>query len=60
MLGVAGWLVSAQAFGVTGIRQDPFAERNRIPVEQEKPAAAPLGAFMVVIAGWILGGVAGG
>ena len=24
---------------VTGIRKDPFAERNRIPVEQEKPAA---------------------
>ncbi|MBZ0102555.1 MAG: hypothetical protein K8I65_10385, partial [Thermoanaerobaculia bacterium] len=24
---------------VTGIRHDPFAEKNRIPVEQEKPAA---------------------
>ena len=24
---------------VTGIRKDPFAERNRIPVEQEKPEA---------------------
>jgi hypothetical protein len=23
---------------VTGIRQDPFAEHNRIPVEEEKPA----------------------
>ncbi|MFQ5340279.1 MAG: hypothetical protein ACE5F6_01900 [Anaerolineae bacterium] len=34
--GVPGAKVSWQ---VTGIRHDPFAEQNRIPVEEEKPAA---------------------
>jgi hypothetical protein len=33
--GVPGMKVSWQ---VTGIRRDPYAEQNRIPVEQEKPA----------------------
>ena len=33
--GVPGAKVSWQ---VTGIRHDPFAEQNRIPVEEEKPA----------------------
>jgi hypothetical protein len=34
--GTAGMRVSWQ---VTGIRKDPFAEKYRIPVEEEKPAA---------------------
>jgi hypothetical protein len=34
--GATGMKVSWQ---VTGIRKDPFAEKNRIPVEEEKPAA---------------------
>lgn len=35
--GAAGLKVSWQ---VTGIRHDPYAEQNRIPVEQDKPADA--------------------
>jgi hypothetical protein len=33
--GVPGMKVSWQ---VTGIRHDPYAEKNRVPVEQDKPA----------------------
>jgi len=36
--GVAGMEVS---WFVTGIRHDPYAEENRIPVEEDKPAAEP-------------------